>query len=137
MSVLMFDFGILRLASLVMACSCMAPLTPAVMVMRGFVSQPLFRVLLTSGSYLSCLCARACSGNLSWQYVNSMNCTVYAGVGINGVVNVVGSPSTHSISGFSLARHWQGGCGHVHCMSQSEMVFSWCMLCWLPAFASM
>ena len=81
MSVLMFDFGILRLVSLVMDCSCIAPLTPAVMVMRGFVFHPLFRMLLISGSYLACFCVRACSGNLSWQYVNSMNCTVCAGVG--------------------------------------------------------
>ena len=101
MRVLMLGFEILRLANLVMACSCMAPLTPAVMVMRGFVCHPLLWVLLISGSYLSCLCVRACSGNLSWQYVNSMNCTVYAGVGIIGVVNVVGAPNTHSIYGFS------------------------------------
>ena len=32
----MLDFGNLRSVSLVMDCSCMAPLTPAVIVMRGF-----------------------------------------------------------------------------------------------------
>ena len=42
MRVLMLDFGILRLASLVMACSCMAPLTPVVMVMRGVCLEHIY-----------------------------------------------------------------------------------------------
>ena len=46
------------------------PLTQIVMVMRGLVFHPLICMVLTSGSYLVCLCMRACSGNLSWQYVN-------------------------------------------------------------------
>jgi hypothetical protein len=58
-------FGILRLASLLMECSCMTPLTPVVMVMRGFVFHPLIPIMLISGSYLLCLCVRACLGNLS------------------------------------------------------------------------
>ena len=45
----------------------MAPLTLAVMVMRGLVFHLLFYMVLISGSYLVCLCERACSGNLSWQ----------------------------------------------------------------------
>jgi hypothetical protein len=49
-----------------MECSCMAPLTHAVMVMRGLVFQPLFWMVLFSGSYLARLCMMACSGNLSW-----------------------------------------------------------------------
>ena len=57
---LMVDFGMFSCASLVMECSCMAPLTPAMMVMRGFVCQPRFCIVLISGSYFSCLCARAC-----------------------------------------------------------------------------
>jgi hypothetical protein len=36
MRVLMAYFGILRFVSLSMDCSCMAPLTPDVMIMRGF-----------------------------------------------------------------------------------------------------
>jgi hypothetical protein len=36
----MLDFGILRLASLLMDCSCIAPLNPVVIVMRGLVSHP-------------------------------------------------------------------------------------------------
>ena len=59
----MLDFGTLRLVSL---CLCMAPLTLAVMVMRGLVSQQLFCMVLISGSYLVCLCERGCPWNLSW-----------------------------------------------------------------------
>ena len=61
----------------------MAPLTPAVMVMRGLVLHPLFCILWISGSYSECLCALACSGNLSWQYMNSMNCTLKLWVYLN------------------------------------------------------
>ena len=52
----------------------MAPLTPAVMVIRGFVCHPRFCMVLINGSYLLCLCVRAWSGNRSWQYVNAMCC---------------------------------------------------------------
>ena len=55
----------LRLVSCLIGFSCIAPLTPAVMVMRGLVFHPLFRSVVVSGSYLVCLCAQACSGNLS------------------------------------------------------------------------
>ena len=48
--VLMLDFGILSSVNLVMDCSCIAPLTPAMMVISGFVFQPLFRMALSSGS---------------------------------------------------------------------------------------
>ena len=56
----MVVFGIFRWASLFMECSCIAHLTPAVMVMRGLVCMALI-----SGLYLLCLCVRAWSGNLS------------------------------------------------------------------------
>jgi hypothetical protein len=68
--------GTLRFVSLLMDCSCIAPLTPVVIVMRGFVFHPLFYMALISGSYFACFCVRACSGNLSWHNVNSMNCIV-------------------------------------------------------------
>ena len=35
-----------------MECSCIAPLTPVVMVMRGLVFHPLFCMVSISGSYL-------------------------------------------------------------------------------------
>ena len=52
----MLVFGILRLVSLLVDCSCIAPLMPAVIVMRGYVFHPLFCMLLINGSYLTCLC---------------------------------------------------------------------------------
>jgi hypothetical protein len=61
----MLFFGRSRLVSLLIDCSCMAPLTPAVMVIRGFDFQPLFHIVWSSGLYLACFCVRACSGNLS------------------------------------------------------------------------
>jgi hypothetical protein len=59
MRVLMVDFGILGLAGLLMDCSCIAPLTLVVMVMRGLVFHSLFCMVLISGSYFVCLCVRA------------------------------------------------------------------------------
>ena len=67
MRVLILVFGICRLVSFSMEWVCMAPLTPAVMVMRGLVFHPLFCIALIRGSYLVCLCVMACYGNLSWQ----------------------------------------------------------------------
>ena len=53
------DFGILRLISILIKCSCMAPLTLVVMVMRGFTFHPLLYLVFISGSYLVCFCLRA------------------------------------------------------------------------------
>ena len=64
----MLVLGVFSLVSLSIECSCMAPLTPAVVVMRGLVFHPLFCMVLISGSYLVCLCMRTCSRDLSWQY---------------------------------------------------------------------
>jgi hypothetical protein len=50
----MLDFEILRLANLLIKISCIAPLSPAVIVVRGFVFYPLFCMLLINGSYLTC-----------------------------------------------------------------------------------
>jgi hypothetical protein len=43
----MLVFENLRLASLLIDCSCIAPLTPIVIVIRGFVFQPLFPIQYT------------------------------------------------------------------------------------------
>ena len=59
MKFLMLDFGMFRLASFLMECSCIVPLTPIVMVMRGLVFHSLLCMMLISGSYLVCLCVRA------------------------------------------------------------------------------
>ena len=100
---LMLVLGIFSLLSLFVECSCMGPLTPAVMVMRGLVFHSLFCMVLISGSCLVYLCMRACSGNLSWQYVNSMSWTVCGGEGVIGLCVWFGALIMHRMFGLSLA----------------------------------
>jgi hypothetical protein len=87
----------------IIECLCMAPLTPAMMVMRGLVFHPLFFMVLISGSYFVCLCKRACSRNLLWQYVNSINWIVWVWEGVMSTCVWFGAPSMDTISGLSLA----------------------------------
>ena len=75
-----------------------------------------------SGSYLACLCVSACSENLSWQYMNSMNCIVCLDDGDMGVCAWFGAPIMHRMSGLSLAWHWHGFWWHVHWSSPSGIV---------------
>ena len=87
----MLVFGTLISFTLLMDCSCIAPLTHVVIVIRGLMAHPLFCIALIKESYLACFYVMACSGNRSWQYVNSMNCIVCVfegskGVGCGGVV---------------------------------------------------
>ena len=82
MRVLILVLGILRFVSFSIECSCIAPLTPTVMVMRALVFHTLLCMALISGSYLVCFCVVACSRNVSWQYVNSMSWNMAAGEGI-------------------------------------------------------
>jgi hypothetical protein len=93
-------------------------------------------MVLFSGSYLACLCVRACSGNLSWQYVNSMNWIVCLGEGDIGGCIWFGAPSMHRMSGLSLARHWHGFGWQVHWSSHSGIVCSCGWLLKWPAFVS-
>jgi hypothetical protein len=103
---LMLDFGMFSLVRFSMECLCMAPITFAMMVMRGLVFQPLLWMVLFSGSYLACLCVMAYFGNLSWQYVNSMNWIVCLGEGDIGGCVCFGAPITHRMSGIRLAWIW-------------------------------
>ena len=50
----MLGFGNLRLPNLLNECSRTTPLTPNVILMRGFVYHPLFCMVLISGLYLVC-----------------------------------------------------------------------------------
>ena len=102
----MLVFGILRLVIWLMECSCIAPLTPVVMAIRGFVFHPLFCMLLINGSYLVCLYVRACSGNMSRQYVNSMKCIVCVGAASKCIDVWFGAPNALSIYGLNLAWYW-------------------------------
>lgn len=63
---------------------CIAPLTLAVMVMRGLTFQPWALIASISGLYLSSFICMACSMNLSCVKVNSMIWMVMYGVGIGG-----------------------------------------------------
>ena len=100
----MLGLGMSSSSSCLMDCSCIAPLTPAMIVMRGFVSHPLFRISLVNGSYLVCFCVMACYGNRSWQYVNSMNWNVYVCEGSKGMEVWIGAPIMQRMSGLS----WRG-----------------------------
>ena len=108
MRVLMLGFEILRLINLLMDCSCIAPLTFAVIVMRGFIFHPLFCMLLINGSYLACLYVRACLGNLSWKYVNSMNCIMCVGASSIGVGTVGVLEFERPKNVFSMVAHVLG-----------------------------
>jgi hypothetical protein len=132
----MLVFGMLRSSNFIIDCSCIAPLTPAVMVIRGFIFYPLLCMVLISGSYLACFCVMACSGNLSWQYVNSMNCIIFVCDGARGVGMWLGTPKIHRMFGLSLAWHWHLVCGHVHSMSQYGTICSWILLLVLSAFVN-
>ena len=122
MRILMINFGIFRLVSFLVECSCMTPLTSTVMVNRGLVFHPLFCIVSMRGSYLVCLCVRAWLGYLLWQHVNSISWVVSVGEGVICVCVWFGAPIMHKISGRSLAWHWHILCGHVHLRSQSRIV---------------
>ena len=97
----------------------------AVMVMSGLVFHPFICIALMSVSYLVCFSVMVCYGiHLSWEYVNSMSCTVVVGDGVMGVGVWLGAPIMHRMSGLSLARHWHGVCGHVHLSIQFGIVWS-------------
>ena len=78
----------------------------------------------------------ACYGNMSWQYVNSMNCIVCAFEGSKGVGVWFGAPSMKRMYGMSLAWHWHFVCVHVHSMSHSKTVCSCLLLLRVYAFPS-
>jgi hypothetical protein len=131
----MLDLGIFKSVSLWMECSCMAPRTPAVIVITGLVFQPLLWMAWFSGSYLACFCAMACLRNLSWQKVNSINCTVWLDDGNTGRVFWFVAPIMHKMSSLSLAWHWHGIWGHVHANSHSGTVVSCDRLLRCPTLA--
>ena len=102
----------------------MAPLTLVVMVIKGLVLQPWFCMVSINGSYSSCLWVRACSGNLSWQYVKSTSCIVWVGEGRIGVDMWAGAPSMFKMFGLNLAWHRHVMCEHVHLISHYGVVLS-------------
>ena len=57
-----------------------------------------------SGSYLACLCTMACLGNMSWQYVNSMNRSVLEEGVVDGML-WLGAPMMQRMYGLNFGRH--------------------------------
>ena len=132
----MLGLGIFSWVNLLMECSCMALLTPVAIVMMGLAYQPLFCRVLISESYFVCFQVSACSGNLSWQYVNFINWIVRVGEGDMGVCVWLGAPIMHRMSGLSLAWHLHGLCWHKHLISQSGIVCCGVVLLSVPALVS-
>jgi hypothetical protein len=69
-----------------------------------------------------CFHVSAYFGNLSWQYVNSINWIVCVEEGDMGVCIWLGAPIMHKMSGLSLAWHLHGIYSHEHLMNQSGIV---------------
>ena len=103
-------------------------------VMRGFTCQLVVMSVWISGLYFAIVLMCAVFGNLSWQYMNSMNCMTFGEVGVRGRWLLVGAPSTHSMYGLSMATHVHGVMGHVHWSSHCGTVLSCGLEFWLPTF---
>lgn len=78
--------------------------------------------MATSGSYLMCLCSKACSWNLSWHYVNSMSWSVIDGEGVMGKERWLGPSIMHGMSILNYMGHWHGGRGRVHFNIYSRII---------------
>ena len=68
------------------------------MIIRGETFHPLVLISLRSGVYLFILCCMRSSKNLSFVYVNSMNCIVYLGSSSGGGGAWYGNPLIYSMS---------------------------------------
>ncbi len=85
--------------------TCVVPLAPAVMTMIGSTFQPCCMMLLIKGWYLIIFLPIVSGENLSFVYVNSINCMVRLSSGFSGGGLWYGRPLMHSISGLNLALH--------------------------------
>ena len=103
---------------------CVVALAPATSTMSGATFQPLVIMLLMSGWYFVVFLSRDYVVNLSFQYVNSMNCVVIPVVGVSVGGWLYGCPMTHSMSDLNLALQWHLWVPHVHGSSHAGMVFS-------------
>lgn len=108
---MVWSFSILRVFIFVMECLWMAPLTPTVMVVRGFAFHPFYFDVVISGSFSLCLCLMVSSRYLSWQYTNFKNCNVRDGVTSIGLW--LGAPRMPSMLGLSLVGHWHCGAWQI------------------------
>ena len=126
---------ILSFSKFLIGCLWIAPLTPTVMMMRGLTCQPAILSVWMSALYFAVFSLCAVFGNMSWQYVNSMNYMTFDEVDVRGGGWLsMGAPSTHSIFGLSLAKNMHGVVGHVHWSSHCGTVLSCGLEFWLPTF---
>jgi hypothetical protein len=84
---------------------CIAPLTHAMIVVRGLIFQPCAFIASTSGLYLASFVCIVGSTNVSCVKVNSIICMVRSGVGIKGSFCSYVAPCMCTMSGRSFARH--------------------------------
>jgi hypothetical protein len=83
--------------------ACVVPLAPAEMTRSGSTFHPFWVILLINGWYFCILLFIVSCENLSFVYVNSINCMVRLSAGSVGGVLWYGSSRTHSKSGLNLA----------------------------------
>ena len=121
---LMLDFGIdFDFVSFSMECSCMAPLTPAVMIMMGLVANHYFGWCYLV-SHIWCV--------FMWWLVWESIMTVCEFIELYYVVRwwryrqcyMNWAPIMHKMSGLSWAWQWHGFWWHVYWSSQSSIVCS-------------
>ena len=74
------------------------------MVMRKLTCQPVILSACMRGLYLVVFSLCAVFGNMSWQYVNCMNCMTFLGVDITGGWVSMEAPSMHSMSSLILTK---------------------------------
>ena len=113
---------------------CVVPLAPAVMTMRGSTFHPCCMMLLISGWYFRSFLSIVSGENMSFVYVNSINCIVRLLSGFRGGGLWYGRPLMQSISGLNLALQWHLCWLHVHINSHGGTVFSCGLLLNVPAF---
>jgi hypothetical protein len=116
---------------------CMVPLAPTEMTISGSIFQPCWVMSLISGWYFWILLLIVSCGNLSFVYVNSINCTVRLSVGCGGEVLWCGNYLIHRRSGLNRALQWHLCCSHVHGRSHVGTVFSCGLLLNVLAFMRM
>jgi hypothetical protein len=82
------------------------PRAPAVRTKSGSTFHPLALMSSISLSYFIVFSSILFGEYLSLQYVNSMNCTVSAGLGWFGGSALYEWLRMHKMSGLNLALHW-------------------------------
>ena len=94
------------------------------MIITGKTFHPLILISSRSGLYLFILCCMHSSKNLSFVYVNSINCIVYLRSGLGGDGTWYDNPLTYSMSSLNWALQWHLDVWEVYVINQFAVVFS-------------